>query len=73
MLYTHTLTINDKYHIARTRCFAAVAILSMYVVHDLYSLDAYTLHTMHEQDSVVARHKRTNYTHAIARVLQHVT
>ena len=72
-IYTHTLTINDKYHIARTWCFAAVTILSMYVVHGLYSLDTYTLRTVHEQDSVVARHKRTNYTYAIACTLQHVT
>ena len=33
------------------------------------SLDAYTLCTVHEQDSVVVRPKRTNYMHAIAHVL----
>ena len=49
--------------------FAAVAILNTYVVHDLYSLDAYTLRTLHEQDSVVVRHKRTSYTCAIACML----
>ena len=58
--YTHTLTIINAssywYPI-----FAAVSILIMYVVHDLNSLDAYTSCTVHEQDSVVARHERTNY------------
>ena len=54
---------------AGTRYFAAVAVLNTYVVHDLNSLDAYTLHTVHEQDLVVARHKRTNYMCFIARVL----
>ena len=47
----------------------AVSILNMYVVHDLNGLDTYTLCTVHEQDSVVVRHKRTNYTHAIAHML----
>ena len=42
--------------------FAAVAVLNMYVVHNLNGLDAYTLHTVHEQDSVMTRHKRKNYT-----------
>ena len=36
----------------------------MYVVHNLNDLDAYTLHTVHEQDSVVARNKRKGYTGA---------
>ena len=43
-----------------------MAILNTYTVHNLYGLDAYILHTMYEQDLVVARHKRTNYTCAIA-------
>ena len=42
---------------------AAVSVLNT------YHLDAYTLCAVHEQDSVVARHKRTNYMHAIALVL----
>ena len=37
------------------------AAVSAYIIHDLNSLDAYTLCTVHKQDSVVARHKRTNY------------
>ena len=42
----------------------------MYVVHDLNSMDVNMYFvTMHEQDSVLARHKRTNYTPAIAHVL----
>ena len=39
------------------------------MVNDLNGLDTYTLCTVHEQDSVVARHKRTNYMHTIACVL----
>ena len=35
----------------------------------LNGLDAYTLCTVHEQDSVVAKHKRTNYTYAIVHML----
>ena len=46
--------------------FAAVTVLNTYNVHDLNSLDTYSSCTVHEQDSVVARHERTNYTHAIA-------
>ena len=49
-----------------------MAILNIYAVHDLYGLDAYILHTMYEQDLVVARHKRTSYTcalHAIRKYL----
>ena len=41
-----------------TRYLVAVAILNTYIVHDLNSLDAYTLHTVHEQDSMVVRHER---------------
>ena len=41
----------------------------MYIVHDLNNLDAYTLCPVHEQDSVLARHERVNYTHAIACVI----
>ena len=47
-----------------TQYFAAVAVLDMYVAHNLNGLDAYTWHTVLEQDLVVARHKRKNYMHA---------
>ena len=40
-----------------------------YVVHDLSSLDAYTLRNVHEQDLIMARHKITNYLCAVARML----
>ena len=46
-----------------------MAILNTNTVHDLNGLDAYTLCTMHEQDSVVARHERTNYMRVIAHML----
>ena len=36
------------------------------IVHDLNGLDAYTSCTVHKQDSVVLRHKRTNYTRTSA-------
>ena len=36
----------------------------MHAVHDLNGLDAYTLCTVHEQDSVVVRNERNNYMHA---------
>ena len=52
-----------------TQYFAVVSILNTYVAHDLNNLDTYTLHIAHEQDSVVVRYERTNYTCAIARVL----
>ena len=48
-------------------------VLNMYIVHNLNGLDAYTLCTVDEQDSVVARHKRTNYMQAIACVLYSYT
>ena len=48
---------------------AAVSILNTFVVHDLNGLDAYTLCTVHEQDPVMARHERRNYTCAIACML----
>ena len=54
---------------AGSRYFAVVAVLNTCIVHDLNGLDTYTLYTVHEQDSVVARYKRTNYTSAIARKL----
>ena len=43
--------------------FSAVCVLNMYAVHDLNGSDAYTLYTVHEQDSMVVRHKKaTPYT-----------
>ena len=47
-----------------TRYFVAMAILNMYAVHNSNGLDAYTLYTVHEQDSVVARHEKTHYVYA---------
>ena len=54
--------------------FAAVSALNIYMctVQDLNGLDAYTSCTVHEQDSVVARHERTNYTHAIVCMLYNI-
>ena len=41
---------------------AAVSVLNTYIIHDdqlcLNGLDTYALCTVHEQDSVVAKHKR---------------
>ena len=61
----------DSYRLTSlgTQYFAVVAVLNKYAVNDLNGLDAYTGCTMHKQDSVVARHERKNYVHAIARVL----
>ena len=66
MLHAHSLLIISTS--AGNRHFAAVAVLNIYAVYDLNGLDAYTLHTVDEQDSVV-RHKRKNYMCAIACVL----
>ena len=54
---------------AGTRYFAAVAALSTCIVHHLNGLDTYTSCTVHEQDSVVARHEKTNYIRAISCML----
>ena len=54
---------------AGTRYFTAVTTLNTYIVHDLNGFDSYTSCTMHEQDSVVTRHRKTNYTHVIACML----
>ena len=43
--------------------------LNTYTIHDLNGLDAYTLHTVHKQDLVVARHERHNCIHTITCVL----
>ena len=63
MLRTHTQLIISAN--TGTRYFAAVAVLNTYVVHDLNNLDAYSLRTVHKQDSMVVRHNRINYMHAI--------
>ena len=64
----YILTTNSK-HQHWDLILAAVSILNAYVVHYLNGLNAYTLCTVLEQDSVVVRHERTNYTCAIARML----
>ena len=51
---------------AGSRYLAVVAVLNTCIVHDLNGLDTYTLYTEHQQDLVVARYKRTNYTSANA-------
>ena len=56
--YNRLITITSTS--AGTQYFAAVVVLNTYAVHDLNGLDVYTLHTVHEQDSVVVRHKRKN-------------
>ena len=64
-LYTYYLTPEILQLLANHRwdpIHAAVSILNTYVVLDLNGLDAYTLCTLHEQDSVVARHEKINYT-----------
>ena len=64
----YMLTTKNKYQ-HWDLILSALSVLNTYVVHDLNGLDAYTLCAMHEQESVVARHERTNYTYAIVRVL----
>ena len=44
---------------------AAVSVLNTHIVHDLNGLDTYTLCTLHERDSVVARHERTNMCYCL--------
>ena len=68
MLYTHLpLVIKCQ---SWDLIFAAVSVLNMYVVHDdqLYitGSDTYISCTVHEQDSVLAMHERTNYKCAVA-------
>ena len=53
----YTLTTNNK-HQCWDLILAAVALLNTHVVHDLNCLDASTSCTVHEQDSVGARHER---------------
>ena len=55
-----TLTTNNK-HQCWDLILAAVSVSDIYVFHNLNSLDVYTLCIVHEQHSVVARHKRVNY------------
>ena len=65
---TYTLTTNNKRQ-HWDPIFATVSALNTYVLNDLNNLDAYTLCTVHEQDSMVVRHGTSNYMHAIACVL----
>ena len=67
MLHTHSPLIISA--LTETWYFAAVAVLNMYTVHDLYDLDAYTLCTVHEQDLMVASYEAKNYMHPIVLVL----
>ena len=64
-MYTPT-NINECQHL--DPILVDMSVLNMYVVCDLNGLDAYTSCTVHEQDSVVTRHERTNYTIATASV-----
>ena len=48
-IYTHSPLIMSASN--GTRYLAGVAVLNTFAVHDLNSLDAYTLHTVHEQDA----------------------
>ena len=59
----------DNKHQRWDPILTSVSVLNTYVVHDLNGLDAYILCIVHEQDSVVAMHKRTNYMNATAHVL----
>ena len=72
MLCTYILT-TDNIHQHWGKILISVFVLITYVVHDnqlyLNSLDACVLCTVYEQDSVVVRHERTNYTSIIAVVL----
>ena len=63
-----TLTTNNKCQ-HWDLIHATASVLNMYVVHDLGVLDAYTACTVHKLDSVVVKHKKTNYTCVTARVL----
>ena len=58
--------------ISASTILAAVSILNTYIVHDLNGLDANTLCTVHEQDPVMARHERRNYTRAIVHMLYNI-
>ena len=66
----YTPTTNNKHqHWDSILAAVFLIVLNKYVVHDLNSFNAYTFCTVHEQDSVVVRHERTNYMHAIALML----
>ena len=67
VLHTHSPLITSIN--TGTQYFMSVAVINTSVVHDLNNLDAYTLCIEYEQDSVVTRHERTNYMHAIACML----
>ena len=66
LLHTHSLLIISVN--TRTR-YLLLYLLNKYVVNDLNGLVPYTLCTVLEYGSVVVRHKKTNYTHAIAYVI----
>ena len=66
----YTFITNNK-HQHWDLILAAMSILNAYIIHDLNGLDSYTSYTVHEQDSVVARHEKINYT--CSHALQHVT
>ena len=64
----YTLTTNSR-HQRWDLILAAVSILNTCVIHYLNGLSTYNSCTVLEQDSVVVRHKSTNYTRAIACML----
>ena len=69
-MYTLTTNIQCK---RWDSILAAVSISNMYVVHNLNCLDTYTSCTVHVEDSVVVRHKRTNYMCYYSHAIQHIT
>ena len=48
---------------------AAVSVLNIYIFDDINGSNTHTLCAVYDHDSVVARHNRTKYTHAIASML----
>ena len=66
---SHYNTDPYKLTSAGNQYFAPVAVLNIYALHDLNGLDAYSSCSVYEQDSVVAKHKKENYVHAIAYVV----
>ena len=67
------LTTNNK-HQHWDSILAAVSVLNMYVVHDLNSLDAYTLCMVHEQDYSVgeAQDNKLHSYYYCLHAIQHV-
>ena len=69
---THTLSTNNKCQRWDPILCCCCTVLNTYVVHDFNGLDAYTLRTVHEQDSVVVRHVKTKVHMCYClRVMQH--